>query len=166
MKMLPLILAAGATSLGIGGLIATGIAAGEGNALARPAPASAVLAACPSAAKVGMALPPGARSFGKLTPNAVPLSNGSLDMEQPRYADPARGFSEDASDDVSASGATYGYGPGNDVSLMCRYGRGPLPLDAQVLVLIPLKPQFAICRFNAAKGKMPASMTCRRDPSP
>jgi hypothetical protein len=103
--------------------------------------------------------------FGRITSVALPLTNGSLTGEEPADADPKRGFAEEEADAINARGTTCTYGPGNSESLMCRYGRGPLPLDAQAMVILPLPRLYGICRFKQPNGTTPASMVCRRDPS-
>ena len=125
-----------------------------------------VLASCPSTLGAP-GRPAGTRAFGKTTPASLPLSDAAIGTVAVQNYDPALGnLDENEADDIEgkiyATAATYSYSPNSDsVSLACRYGKTVLPLSGEAMLLIPLKPQWAKCRFVAAKGTRPASMTCR-----
>jgi len=122
------------------------------------------IASCPA---TSLRTPPGARRLGEAT-TSLTLTSAALASIAPAEYDPEQfNLNEDEADDIEgdgvhASASTFTMSPDSGpVSLVCRYGKGPEPLLARTMLLIPLQPQSAKCRFtDAALGK-PATMICR-----
>lgn len=138
---------------------------------ARPAPIAAqsggagVIASCPSV--TGTGVPAGARRLGNMTAAGLALSDAAIATIAPADYDPAAGNLQESEADeidgpVHVAGASFSYAPSLPaVSLVCRYGKTVAPLSGEAMILIPLTPRWAQCRFVAARGGAPASMTCR-----
>ena len=111
-------------------------------------------------------MPSGARLFGDKTSTGLPLTAGEIATTAPADFDPAAlNLNENEADDIeggaAARVATYSYVPRMAVvTLACHYGKDVPPLSGEALLLIPLKPQWARCRFVYPKGNEPGSMTC------
>jgi hypothetical protein len=135
--------------------------------------AAGVVAACPATLAANDPLAPGARRFGAVGAAALPLSEASTATIPVAQADPANGLldedeplaTEAAGDGVLVA-ATYTVASGQaPVSLVCRYGRATTPgqgaMTTPAMLLVPVRPQDATCRFVAARAGHPASMACR-----
>jgi hypothetical protein len=123
------------------------------------------IARCPATA--GTTLPDSARRFGETTATLA-LTGGSLAMTTPTDFNPNEGGldeeqPDDTEGDIYLEAADYSMEPHMEpISVVCRYGRYRELLQAQAMVLIPLAPQAATCRYIVAKPPRPASMICRR----
>ena len=135
---------------------ATALAAGSGT-----------VAQCPGTIGAPGSVPSGARRLGNATATDLKLSDAVIAMTAPADYDPAQGNLDEAeADDIEGdpyvTAATFSYQADQPtVSLVCRYGKSVLPLSGEAMLLIPLKPQAAQCRFTAAKGSAPAAMSCQ-----
>ncbi|MGY4398456.1 hypothetical protein ACVWZA_003664 [Sphingomonas sp. UYAg733] len=125
------------------------------------------LAHCPSTIGAPGAIPAGARRLGNANERDLPLTDASIATIAPADYDPELGnLAESEADEVDGDarivGASFSYAPSLPaVSLVCRYGKSVLPLSGEAMLLIPLKPKWAQCRFIAATSGAVASMTCR-----
>jgi hypothetical protein len=125
-----------------------------------------VVGQCPPTVGSDSAKPAGARRLGDIAATELPLTDASIATIVPEDYDPALGnLNESEADEIDGdphvSTASFSYAPSLDaVSLVCRYGKSVLPLSGEAMLLIPLKPQWARCRFTAAAKGMPASMVC------
>jgi len=122
------------------------------------------IASCPL---TSLRTPPGARRLGEAA-TSLALTSAALASIAPAEYDPEQfNLNEDEADDIEgdglhASAFTFTMSPDSGpVSLVCRYGTGPEPLLARAMLLIPLQPQSAKCRFTDATSGKPATMTCR-----
>ncbi|MEG3088587.1 hypothetical protein [Sphingomonas sp. PB4P5] len=150
-------------------------------ALASPGPAAAntpisstsmraasggVVGQCPPTVGSDSAKPAGVRRLGNIAATELPLTDASIATIVPEDYDPAIGnLNESEADEIdgdpNVSTASFSYAPSLEaVSLVCRYGKSVLPLSGEAMLLIPLKPQWAQCRFIAAAKGVTASMVC------
>lgn len=122
------------------------------------------IASCPATSSQ---TPSGTRRLGEATPG-LPLTSAALASTAPADYEPEQfNLNEDEADNIEgdglhASASTFTMSAGAaPVSLVCRYGTGPEPLLARTMLLIPLQPQSAKCRFTDAASGKPATMICR-----
>ncbi|RYF24143.1 MAG: hypothetical protein EOO77_00660 [Oxalobacteraceae bacterium] len=129
---------------------------------------SALPVTCPATVGSAGALAVGTRRLGDPTATDLPLTDASIATVAPAEYDPATGnLSESEADDIEGgdyvTAAVFSYSPTlTAVSLVCRYGKSIQPLSGEAMLMIPLKPQWARCRYVAAQAGSPASMTCNR----